>query len=727
MPILFSEEEKIFTIHTDASTYQMKVDHLGFLIHLYYGARTEGNMDFLLTYMDRGFSGNPYDLKLDRTYSLDALPQEFPLWGQGDYRSPALNVRDGEGTFGCDLRFAGYEICDGKYALAGLPAVYANEGDEAQTLKIFLKDEVSGFKATLLYGVLPKNDIITRAAVLENAGSDDVTVERAFSASLDFVTGDYDLITFYGRHAMERNLQRKNVGHGVFAIGSRRGMSSHQYNPMVILTDRDTAEDHGRCWSMQFVYSGSFKALAEKDQYGQTRIQMGLMDELFSYPLKKGEKLTLPEVIMSYSGEGLSGLSHHLHNCIRRNICRGKCRDIPRPVLFNSWEAAYFDFTGETIIRMARNARELGAQMLVMDDGWFGSRNDDYRGLGDWVVNEKKLGCTMAQLSAAVHDTGMKFGIWIEPEMVNEDSDLYRAHPDWALAIPGRKPVMARNQLVLDFSRKEVADHVFNQICEVLEGSEIDYIKWDYNRSIADIHSYGAEDQGKVLYDYMLGVYDFLERLTKRFPDILVEGCSGGGGRFDAGMLYYTPQIWCSDNTDAVDRLSIQYGTSFGYPPCTMGAHVSVCPNEQNGRITPFETRSVVAMAGTFGYELDPAKLTDEEKEMVRRQISDYLTYADLLHGGDYYRLTDPASAEACAWEMAAQDGSEILMSSVVLRIHGNRTPIYIHLRGLTKGAMYKDSRSGKIYPADALMDTGLPLPVGMGEYQAFVYHFVKV
>ena len=627
MSIEFQENEKIFTVSTASSTYQMKVDDLGFLLHLYYGPKSAGSMEYLLTYYDRGFSGNPYEVQENRGYSLDVLPQEMPFWGQGDYRSTALSVRDGNGVCGCDLRYAGYEIREGKYSLPGLPAVYAAR-EEAQTLMIFLKDELLHLKVTLFYAVLPDIDVITRATVIENAGRERVSVERAFSATLDYVTGDYDLITFQGRHAMERAVQRTKVEHGATVIGSRRGMSSHQYNPMVILCDRNAGEDHGRCWSMQFVYSGGFKALAEKDQFSQTRLQMGLMDENFSYPLSPGERLICPEIIMSYSGEGLAKLSHNLHACIRSHVCRGKYRDVPRPVLFNSWEAAYFDFTGETIVTMAKNAAALGAEMLVMDDGWFGARNDDFRGLGDWIVNEEKLGCTIGELADAVRREGLKFGLWIEPEMVNEDSDLYREHPDWALAVPGRKPVMARNQMVLDFSRREVVDHVFDQICGVLDECRADYVKWDYNRCIYEAYSHGAEDQGKVLYDYMLGVYDFLDRLTKRYPDLLLEGCSGGGGRFDAGMLYYAPQIWCSDNSDAVDRLTIQHGTSFGYPPFTMGAHVSVCPNEQNGRVTPFETRAAVAMAGTFGYELDPAKLSDEEKEMVRQQIRDYHTYA---------------------------------------------------------------------------------------------------
>ena len=726
MSVIYDERNKTFTLHTAESTYQIQVDRFGFLLHLYYGAKTEGCMDYLLTYADRGFSGNPYESSRDRTYSLDALPQEFPMWGQGDYRSPAFMIRDSHGVYGCSLRYESHQIREGKYTLSGLPAVYADAG-EAQTLEITMRDQNLGLKVTLLYGVLPEFDVITRAARITNESEEHVTLEKAFTANLDFVGGNYDTIVFYGRHAMERNMQRTPLEHGAQVICSRRGMSSHQYNPMMILTDRDTTEGSGRCWSMQFVYSGGFKGLIERDQYNQTRMQLGLMDELFSYPLSSGQTFTMPEVILSYSNAGLSRLSHNLHRCLRTHVCRGKWRDRVRPVLINSWEAAYFHFSADTIRELAKSAGELGVEMVVMDDGWFGKRNDDCSGLGDWIVNEEKLGCSLRRLVQDINALGMRFGIWIEPEMISEDSDLYRAHPDWALTIPGRKPVIARSQLVLDFSRKEVVDAVFDQLTKVFDQANIEYVKWDYNRGIADVFSYAAEDQGKVLFDYMLGVYDLLERLTQRYPDILFEGCSGGGGRFDAGMLYYTPQIWCSDNTDAVDRMRIQYGTSFGYPVSAVGAHVSACPNEQNGRITPFETRALVAMTGTFGYELDPDKLTEEDKEQIRTQIKDHHKYASLIMNGDYYRLTNAVTAPLCAWEIAARDGSEALITAVMRKIQGNMTVNYICLKGLTKGAMYRDEASGKCYPADALMDMGFPLPIEFGEYRGYRFHLVRM
>ena len=712
MAILFDESKRIFTIHTAHSSYQMMADPLDQLLHLYYGPRSEGCMDYLLTYNDRGFSGNPYEAGDERRYSLDALPQEFPVQGTGDFRSPMLSVRDASGAFGCRLRYRGYEILPGKYRLPGLPAVYADaKSDGAETLKIELEDARLGLGVTLLYGVLPEADIITRSAIVTNRGAAAFTVEKLQSACLDFVSGDFDLISFHGRHAMERLPDRRPLGHGAALIGSRRGYSSHQYNPFVILADRETTETAGRCWAMQFVWSGGFRAEAERDQYDQTRLQMGLDEERFSYPLQPGASITAPEVILSFSAQGLERLSHQLHRCIRRHVCRGKYRDERRPILLNSWEASYFDFSGASILRLAEEAKALGVELLVMDDGWFGQRSDDRRALGDWTANEKKLGGTLGSLIEQVRALGLRFGIWMEPEMVSEDSELYRSHPDWALAIPGQPPVRSRFQLVLDFSRREVREEIFARICRVLDQGKIDYLKWDANRSINEVYSHTATDQGKVLYDYMLGVYEVLGRLCDRYPQLLIEGCSGGGGRFDAGMLYYCPQIWCSDNTDAIDRLRIQYGTSFGYPASAVGAHVSACPNHQTGRSTPLQTRGVVAAAGTFGYELDPAKLSESEREEIRRQIADYSEDAALVRQGLYYRLCDPAATPFCAWAFVSEDGAQAMISAVLQENHGNMPVLYVRPRGLTPGALYRDRKSGRVYPADALMDMGLPLP----------------
>ncbi len=726
MAIIFHEKNKIFTLHTKNSTYQMKADAYGFLIHLYYGRYTEGTMDYLLCYADRGFSGNPHDVGEDRTYSMDVLPQELPCLGTGDFRNTAVVVKNADTSYGCDFRYRTHRITKGKYALPGLPAVYAEE-KEAETLEIDMEDPATKMQITLFYGVLPKLDIITRSARIKNAGTGKVYLEKALTACLDFVGGEYDLISFYGRHSMERNFQRIPIAHGSQVIESRRGTSSHQYNPMMILAERETTEDAGSCYAMSFIYSGSFKGEAERDQYNQTRVLLGLSDSLFSYPLEAGQEFWLPEVALTYSSKGLAELSQNLHRCFRTHLCRGKYRDLARPILLNSWEASYFDFNGEFIYQLAKQAADLGIDMLVLDDGWFGKRDDDNSGLGDWTVNEAKLGESLGSLIQRINALGVKFGIWIEPEAVNEDSDLFRAHPDWALTIPGRNPVRARNQLLLDFSRKDVADSIFDSICKVLDQGNIEYIKWDLNRSLYDCFSRNTEDQGRVMYDYVLGVYDFLERLGKRYPNILIEGCSGGGGRFDAGMLYYTPQIWCSDNSDAIDRVRIQYGTSFGYPASSVAAHVSAVPNHQNGRVTPFHTRGITAMMGSFGYELDPGILSDEEKQNIRAQMAEYRKYEKLIMQGLYYRLTDPYTQEVGAWEFVSEDQSEALVNAVMLEVHGNMTQNYLRLKGLREGCMYQEEASQKVYPANALMESGIPLPVEFGEYHAYQMHFIRI
>ena len=722
MAVNYDETTGIFTIQTEKSSYQMQVDRFGVLLHLYYGGRVNGPMDYLLTFADRGFSGNLYDAGEDRTYSLDALPQEYPCQGTGDFRSTCLVMENFDGTISCDLRYKSHRISDGKYKLPGLPAVYAQE-DEAQTLEICLEDQASGLEAVLLYGVLPKYDVITRSVRFVNRGEKPVVLRRASTACLDFLGGEYDLLRFYGRHAMERNLERAPISHGVTSIGSRRGASSHQYNPFMIVAEKGTGEDFGRCYGMSFVYSGNFKGEAELDQYGQTRIVLGLQDELFAYRLKNGEEFYAPEVILSYSGQGLAPLSQNFHKVIRHNLCRGTFKESPRPILVNNWEATYLDFTGEKICEIARQAAELGIEMLVLDDGWFGKRDSDSVSLGDWVVNEKKLGGPLSAIADKVNAMGLKFGLWVEPEMISEDSDLYRAHPDWAMVIPGRKPVRSRQQLVLDFSREEVVDYIYDSLCRVLDHANVEYLKWDMNRSIIDVYSAlaGRQSQGEVLYKYTLGLYRFLDRLGRRYPQMLIEGCCGGGGRFDAGMLYYGPQIWCSDNTDAIDRIRIQYGTSFGYPVSSMGSHVSAVPNHQTGRSVSFKTRGAVAMAGSFGYELDLGKLTPEEKEEVKAQVRAYKRHWRLIQDGNYYRLSDPFAPDGLgAWEFASEDGKEALVTVVTLNTHGNPLTSYVRLKGLNPDGWYQEESEGRMYQGSALMEGGIPVPYSTDEYQTW-------
>lgn len=723
MAIRYWKEKQIFSIDTKNTTYQMKVDSYGFLLHLYYGAKVNGAMDYLLTYADRGFSGNPAEAGADRTYSLDVLPQEYPTWGTGDYRNAALLIQNADHSESCKLQYAGHMIKKGKYNLQGLPAVYAEE-NEAETLEIYMEDCVSNLKVTLLYGVVEQLDIITRSVIIENHGSENIIIEKAGSACLELLPGQYDLLSFCGRHTMERTVQRKRIGYGSSVFESRRGTSSHQYNPAFILADVNATEDCGNCYGIAFVYSGGFRFETEKDPYDQVRTVMSIQPEQFAYPLNPGERFVVPETIFSFSQNGFGALSHNYHNCINHHVIRRSFQKKMRPVLINSWEAAYFDFTGETMLELAKNAADVGIDLVVMDDGWFGKRDDDNSGLGDWEVNEEKLGCSLGTLIEKINELGVDFGIWIEPEMISEDSTLYRNHPDWVLQIPGRSPVRSRNQLVLDFSRKDVRDYIFASICKVLDQGNITYVKWDMNRSISDVYSH-VNVRGTVLHDYVVGVYDFLEQMIQRYPELLIEGCSGGGGRFDIGMLYYTPQIWCSDNTDAIDRTKIQYGTSFFYPASAVGSHVSAVPNHQTGRITSLKTRAVVAMAGTFGYELNLQMLSAEEKEEIKEQVAVFKKQNELIQQGTYYRLTNPMEDAMAAWLFVSENKKHALFNVVVLDKQVNAGVAFIKLKGLLEGSTYISSEDNREYAADGLMEAGFPIPSTLGEYEAYQVEFV--
>lgn len=729
MAIIFDETNFVFTLQTSQSMYQMKVDDYGVLLHTYYGKKgLPFDYSYLITYADHGFSGNPYDLEDNRTYSLDTLPQEFPVYGSGDYRPCALKVQYADGAGSCELRYVRHEIKKGKYSLPGLPAVYDTEDTPADTLIITLEDTRKFFYTHLYYGVLETLDLITRSVCVENHSSAPLFLEQISSLCVDFQRGDYDLHTFYGRHLKERTYQRVSVNYGVQTIGSTRGTSSHQHNPFFLITSPQASEDVGECYGFSFLYSGDFLASVCKDQYTQTRILMGIHPDNFRYCLSHSECFYAPEVVTAYSAQGMNALSQIYHKAYRHNLCRGKYKTARRPVLLNSWEGVYFDFNADKLIKMAKRAAQLGIELFVMDDGWFGKRDQDISGLGDWHVNENKLGCGLKELSEKIHDLGMQFGIWFEPECVNEDSDLYRQHPDWALKVPGKVPTRSRYQLVLDFSRQDTREYIFQKICQVLDSAQIEYLKWDLNRSLSDIYSIqlSPEKQGEVAHRYILGLYDMLEKLTTRYPNLLLEGCSGGGGRFDAGMLYYTPQIWCSDDTDAIERLSIQYGTSFGYPISTVGSHVSHCPNEQTGRTVPLETRATVAMAGTFGYELDLDKITEKEIPIIQKQIKDFKKYYSLIQEGLYYRLTNPDEHPSYhAWEFVKRDGREALLCAVVLQIQPNTSQCCIKLKGLNENRIYL--ANGTEYPGSALMYGGYLLPHATTEYESFRIHIIEI
>ena len=722
MSIRIDHETGLITLHTLHTSYQMWADGQGVVHHLYYGPSIGGSdLRGLEFYSDCGFSPQPAGMDRQRDYSLDTLCQEYTGSGVGDYRIGCLRLAGPDGSRAADLRFVSAEAVPGKYALPGLPAACAEDG-ACETLRLKLKDKVNGLTVTLLYGVFAQADVITRAALLENEGSGSIRLDKAASACLDLPFGKWELIHFHGRHCMERQPERVPLSHNIQTLRSARGASSHQHNPFAILAAPHTTEETGECLGAMLVWSGNFKIECEVSQMQSTRLVAGVSDDDFSWTLEPGGQFAAPEVLFCYSDQGLSELSARYHRFLQCHIIRSPWRDKPRPILINNWEATYMDFDAQRIWDIARQARDLGVEMLVLDDGWFGERSDDSSGLGDWQFNEKKLGCTFDQLIGRVREMGLLFGLWIEPEMVCANTALYAAHPDWALSIPGRAPATGRSQLVLDMGRPDVVDYLYDLFHRLLAEHDIAYIKWDMNRNLTDVYSrvLPPERQGEAAYRYMLGLYSLLDRLTRDFPQVLFEGCAGGGGRFDAGMLCYCPQIWCSDDTDAIHRIKIQYGTSFGYPPCAMGSHISASPNHQTGRSTLLSTRAVVAMAGTFGYELDLQKLTADEKEMVKAQIVRYKQLQPLLLEGRCERLTDAVTdTYFTAWQFTAPDRSRAAVSVVVIDPQANPWPIHIRLRGLDPQALYHESLTERVYTGAALCHAGLTLPIMQGDYPA--------
>lgn len=709
---------KTFYLETKHTLYQMKADDYGVLKHLWYGEKTDQDMEYLLDYPDVGFSGNIYEAGNERTYSLDTLPLEYATEGIGDFRISAVGVRYENGASALDLRYEKYEITSGKYAIPGLPAVYADDS-EAETLEITLKDTASEIRVILKYGVLKDCDVITRSAVICNDGEHKVMVNKAHSICLDIPYGNWEWVHFHGRHAMERQVERRPLLHGIQESSSKRGISSHHQNPAILLCEKGCTETSGKCIGAVLMYSGCFQAQVEYDQVNQTRLVMGINPHTFCWELAPHKKFYTPEAILSCSDQGMETLSHQFHKVIREHVCRGKYKLAERPVLINNWEATYFDFNEEKLLHIAEEAARLGVDMLVMDDGWFGKRNNDDSGLGDWFVNKEKLPNGLNGLVKKVNDLGMQFGIWVEPEMISEDSELYREHPEWAIRIPGRNPMRGRYQLVIDMTRQDVRDYLFRVLSDILSSANITYVKWDFNRSVSDWYTetLPAGRQKEMAHRFVLGLYELLDKLTAAFPDVLFEGCCGGGGRFDAGILYYCPQIWCSDDTDAYERTRIQYGTSFFYPVSAVGSHVSAVPNHQTGRVTSVAARGVTAMAGSFGYELDLNKLTEEEKDEVRDQIKMFKEYGPLIHGGKYYRLSNPMEDNYAIWSFVSEDQKKVLVQGMIFRTEPNMLRYLVHLRGLDREKHYRLRETGEVYSANALMGGGILLPKAWGDY----------
>ncbi|MDO4990682.1 MAG: alpha-galactosidase [Eubacteriales bacterium] len=740
MSIEYRAERRTLTLLTKNSVYQMQIGPLGYLLHLYYGARCEGDLDWLHLPRDCGFSPNPHELTEGRGFSLDTMPQEYSGSNGADFRLSSLELETGSGVVGADLHVLRWETRPGKYALDGLPASFAN-GDEAETLSVVLGDEASGVEVELLYGVFYERDVITRAVRIRNAGGGVVTLRKVASACLDLPFGRWDFIRFHGRHAMERQIERAPVRSGLQSTASLRGSSGHHNDPFTILCAHDATEDHGACYGLMPVYSGNHRTDVELDQGGSVRAVAGINPDRFSWRLLPGECFDVPELILAFSDEGLTGLSHRLHRFLRGNLSRAEARRRAEDrVLLNSWEACYFGVSETRMLALGRGAKELGAGLLVLDDGWFGERCDDRRALGDWTPNRGKFPEGLSGLAEKLSEDGMAFGLWIEPEMVSEDSALFRAHPDWALRVPGRSPALGRDQLVLDLGREEVTEHLYETFAALLRENDISYVKWDMNRSLSDVYSAALppERQGEAAHRYVLGLYRLLGRLTGDFPAVLFEGCSGGGGRFDAGILAFCPQIWVSDNTDPIARLRIQQGASYGYPIAAFGAHVSASPNHQTGRATPLGTRCLVAMAGSFGFELDPAALSAEERAQLREQTAFFLRCRETIQQGDFYRLS-AEDERFCAWQFVAEDGHETLLTLVLKDPEANPAPLHVCLKGLDPQARYRlecrdffgcrnpiPEAPRTVFGGAALMHAGLTLPQLLGDYPCARLLFVK-
>ena len=736
--ITYNEKERVFKLDTPNTSYMIGiVDEENFVGHIYYGKRLkEAEAAYLLRTEEPPFV--PSKNNRERCSFYDCFPFEYPVGGVGDYRESCFAVRTAGGHAGAMLSYVSHEILEGKPKLTGLPATFGTE-KECSTLKLICQDKYAGIQVELLYTAFDDTDVITRSVKVTNIGKEYFYLTKVSSACIDMDNKDFDMISLHGSWARERHIQRKTLGYGIQNVSSFRGESSHQDHPFLALVDKNTTQEHGEVYAMNFVYSGNFRAQAECSQFDSVRMSMGIPPENFCWKLEAGESFQAPEVVMTYTDKGLDAMTNTFHKLYRKHLLRGKYKDKKRPVLINNWEATYFNFNTEKLLAIAKEASSLGIEMLVMDDGWFGKRNNDDCALGDWVVNEEKINGGLKYLVDEVNKLGMKFGIWFEPEMISPDSDLYRAHPDWAIAIPGRPATQSRQQYVLDLSRKEVVDYIYEMVASVLRSANIEYVKWDMNRQLSDIGSVKlpADRQGELYHRYVLAVYEMQERLTSEFPDLLLENCSGGGARFDPGMLYFSPQIWCSDDTDAIERLEIQEGTALIYPLSTMGAHVSDCPNHTVGRVTPFETRGIVALAGTFGYELDVTKIPEEDRAKIPGQVAMYHQYNDLVREGDYYRIASYSDNHKYdCWQIVSEDKKESLVTYVQVLSRPNFKSKRILLKGLAEDMRYEVRFLGnektkmpeaKVYSGDTLMKAGILLPNLSGDFQAVLLHLTAI
>ena len=728
MAIVYDASSKTFNLSTSKTSYVLKVLDSNHVAHVYWGKKIKAkNLDYVLRSKNWGsFLTNTDNID---DFMLEMTPQEYPGYGSTDLRTPAVELQFSDGTSATDFRYESHNIYAGKNKLNNLPATYVEDENEAMTLELTLVDSLKNVKLILSYSVFEEFDAITRSVKIINESNEDVNINRVLSANVDFRDSDYELLQLSGAWARERHIIRKEIRSGSQSIESRRGSSSHAQNPFMALVRKDTTEQHGEVYGFSLVYSGNFLANVEVDMYENARAQIGINPFDFTWLLKSKEEFIAPEAVLVYSNEGLTGMSH-IYNCLYgKRLCKGKYRDEVRPILINNWEATYFDFNETKIKEIAREATNLGMELFVLDDGWFGKRDDDNSSLGDWFVNEEKLKGGLNKLATEINEMGLQFGLWFEPEMVSPISELYKEHPDWCIHIPGRNRSEARRQLILDYSREDVCNYIIEKISEVLSSAPISYVKWDMNRNMSEIGSakLPANRQREVAHRYILGLYKVLEEITTRFPDVLFESCSGGGGRFDPGMLYYMPQTWTSDNTDAIERLKIQFGTSMVYPNASIGCHVSAVPNHQVDIITPIETRGVVAMSGNFGYELDITKLPESEKEIIKEQVKLYKEIRETIQFGKCYRLSSPFENNDIAWMFISKDCEEIIVSFVRTLAKPNSKFISLKLVGLDESSKYEILGENIIVGGDELMNIGLNVPELKGDYQAKMWRLKKV
>ena len=728
MNITFDSAKRIFRLETENTSYVMAVaGEEGYLGHAYYGPRTgEDDLTYLLRTEEYPF--RPLRDNRDGVAFLSTFHKEFAGSGAGDFRESSVRLTGEDGSSVSRFLYRGYRILRGKPALEGLPATFGGE-EECMTLEIELKDADSDVFAVLSYSVFRDSDVIARSVKIRNGTGKRLWLDRALSLTVDMEDDGYRMLAMSGAWAREHIAGFRDIAPGKQSVSSLRGVTSSEAQPFLALAEKDADQEKGRVYGFVLVYSGNFLAQVEKNQFDSLRVSLGIHPDNFRWLLEPGDVFQAPEALCVCSASGLGGMSRSFHDVIREHLIRSPWKDRERPILINNWEATYFDFDTEKLLAIAREAKKSGIEMLVMDDGWFGRRYDDNTSLGDWSVNEEKLGTSLKELADGVNAIGLKFGIWIEPEAVSPDSDLFREHPDWAVAVPGRVPTRSRNQYVLDITRKEAADRVYGRIAEVLRSANISYVKWDMNRYLTDLYSASlpAERMGELSHRYVLALYEMQERFVRDFPHVLLENCSSGGARFDPGMLYYSPQIWCSDDTDAVERLAIQEGTALVYPLGCMGAHVSDCPNHYTGRTVPFETRGHVALAGTFGYELDITRIPQEDRDLIPGQTAAYHRYNALVRSGDYYRVASYAENGAYdCWEVVSKDRSEALVTWVQVKARPYHKARVMRIPGLDPDAAYRVEGMEGTFAGRTLAEAGIPMPAFQEDCRSALIHIVK-